>query len=80
MTIQRTCPVFGWTLVRALAPGGSRGHPATDDLAGTDVYGDPSVSAASGGARSIDFERALPGTAGANHVGWNNKLRRTNHP
>ena len=51
----------GWTLVRALAPGGSRGHPATDDLAGTDVYGDPSVSAASGGTWSIDFERALPG-------------------
>ena len=51
----------GWTLVRALAPGGNRGHPATDDLAGTDIYGDPAITGADGGTWSVNFEEALPG-------------------
>jgi hypothetical protein len=58
---MRRANLSGWTLVRALAPGGNRGHAATDDLAGTDTYGDANVTAAVRGTWSVNFEEALPG-------------------
>jgi hypothetical protein len=33
----------GWRLVRHLPPTSTTWHPATDDLTGTDTYGDPNV-------------------------------------
>ena len=42
-------------MVRHL-PGGDKWHPATDDLAGTHVYGDPSKGIASASAWSIKFD------------------------
>ena len=51
----------GWTLVRH-APGGfTKWHPATDNLAGTDEYGDPSTGPMSRLAWSIPFETAVMG-------------------
>ena len=51
----------GWTLVRH-APGGyDKWHPATDDLAGTDEYGDPANGPMSREAWSIAFDAAVSG-------------------
>ena len=54
----------GWTLVRH-APGGTGSgniwHPATDNLAGTDVYGDSSTGPMSRSAWSIPFDTAVQG-------------------
>ena len=51
----------GWTLVRH-APGGyDTWHPATDDLAGTDVYGDSANGPMSRDAWSIVFDAAVTG-------------------
>ena len=51
----------GWTLVRH-APGGfTKWHPATDNLAGTDEYGDPSTGPMSRSPWSIPFETAVNG-------------------
>ncbi len=47
----------GWTRVRHV-PSGTTWHPATDHLAGTDVYGDPDDES---GAWSINFENAVSG-------------------
>ena len=47
----------GWTKVRH-TPSGDTGHPATDQLAGTDTYGDSNVDSV---AWSINFESAAPG-------------------
>ena len=48
-------PSNPWTLVRSLAAG-ETWHPATDQLVGTDVYGDPSSD-----TFSIKFEDKVPG-------------------
>ena len=50
----------GWTLVRH-APGGvNTWHPATDNLVGTEVYGDYTTGPMSRRPWSIDFELAVP--------------------
>ena len=48
----------GWELVRSLKPGATSWHAATDNLAGTDVYGSPSTGIK--GSWSIDFATAVP--------------------
>ena len=51
----------GWTLVRH-APGGyDKWHPATDDLAGTEAYGDSANGPMSREAWSIVFDTAVSG-------------------
>ena len=51
----------GWSLVRH-APGGyDKWHPATDNLAGTDVYGNPANGPMSREAWSIVFDVAVSG-------------------
>ena len=51
----------GWTLVRH-APGGyDKWHPATDDLAGTEAYGDSAKGPMSREAWSIVFDTAVSG-------------------
>ena len=53
----------GWTLVRH-APGHDSTptwHPATDNLAGIDVYGDSSTGPMSRTAWSIPFDTAVQG-------------------
>eukprot|EP01050_Picozoa_sp_SAG11_P033950 SAG11_NODE_11773_length_739_cov_0.823438_1_plen_166_part_10 len=55
------CPIAagsGWTLVRRTS---GNTHQATDDLAGTDVYGTPSNDPLSGGSFSVNFEDTVPG-------------------
>jgi len=47
-----------WTMVRRRAPGTNEWHPATDDIAGTDVYGSGTESS---GTWSVNFETAVPG-------------------
>ena len=49
----------GWTLVRHVPGGSSKWHPATDNLAGTDVYGDSTTGPMSGEAWSIPFELSV---------------------
>ena len=48
----------GWKLVRSLKPNATSWHAATDDLAGTDVYGDPWTGI--DGSWSIRFNGAVP--------------------
>ena len=48
----------GWVLVRALAPKSNEWFAATDNLAGTDVYGDPTLGLEA--SWSIPFNTAVP--------------------
>lgn len=49
----------GWVLVRTLKPKSSKWFAATDNLAGTDVYGDPTLGVHA--SWSIPFDAAMPG-------------------
>ena len=49
----------GWVLVRTLKPNSSKWFAATDNLAGTDVYGDPTLGVQA--SWSIPFDAAMPG-------------------
>jgi hypothetical protein len=57
------CPftLEGWKLVRRTDGKDGLGHPATDQLRGTDVYGTKSADPKSDGKFSVDFEKEVPG-------------------
>jgi hypothetical protein len=50
----------GWKLVRHTDGKEGKGHPATDYLAGTEIYGEPSDNALAAGSFTIDFEKTVP--------------------
>ena len=63
LLIAQNCgmPEEGWSLVRHAPDDGTTWHPATDQLAGTHIYGNPkSGSFNHGGYWSVNFEEAVP--------------------
>ena len=68
--VETKTNVSGWRLVRYLPPTASAWHPATDDLAGTDVYGTANDNSNAWSVEFGTFDDFVIGTCGLQHWVW----------